>query len=166
MIHLITGASHSGKTLFAQKLIAKYQYSCISLDLLKMGLIRSKKTNLTPMDDEEIELYMWPIIREMMKTALENHQHLIIEGCYIPFGWEEDFSKEELQQIEYHCLVMSERYIRENFNLIKDFANVIEDRQDDSWCTMESVLENHAYYYTQCRAYNYPMIFIDERYPL
>lgn len=38
--------------------------------------------------------FMWPIIREMIKTAIENKQKLIIEGCYIPFGWEKDFEKE------------------------------------------------------------------------
>lgn len=87
MIILITGASHTGKTLVAQKLLENYQYPILSIDLLKMGLIRSGNTSLTPEDDEQLEKYLWPIIREMIKTAIENNQNLIIEGCYIPFNW-------------------------------------------------------------------------------
>ena len=55
MVILVTGASHTGKTLLAQRLLEKYRYPCISIDLLKMGLIRSGNTALTPEDDEALE---------------------------------------------------------------------------------------------------------------
>lgn len=87
MIILISGASHTGKTLLAQKLLEKYKYPVLSIDLLKMGLIRSNNTSLTPKDDEKLEKYLWPIVREMIKTAIENKQNLIVEGAYIPFDW-------------------------------------------------------------------------------
>ena len=93
MIVLITGPSHTGKTVLAQKLLEKYNYPYLSIDHLKMGLIRSGYTELTPEDDDELVDYLWPIIREMIKTAIENKQNLIIEGCYIPFDWEKDFEK-------------------------------------------------------------------------
>ena len=115
MIILITGASHTGKTLLAQKLLEKYNYPYLSIDHLKMGLIRSKNTNLTPEDDDELEAYLWPIVREMIKTAVENMQNLIIEGCYIPSGWEKDFSDKYLNEIRYYCLVMSRKYIERHF---------------------------------------------------
>ena len=79
MIILISGASHTGKTLLAQKLLEKYKYPILSIDLLKMGLTRSNNTSLTPEDDEKLEEYLWPIIKEMIKTAIENKQKLIIE---------------------------------------------------------------------------------------
>lgn len=82
MIILITGASHTGKTVLAQKLLEKYKYPSLSMDLLKMGLIRSGNTQLTPEDDDELVTYLWPIVREMIKTAIENHQNLIVEGIY------------------------------------------------------------------------------------
>ena len=107
MIILITGASHTGKTLLAQKLLQKYQYPILSLDLLKMGLIRSKETELTATDDDKLTIYLWPIAREMIKTAIENKQNLIIEGCYVPFDWQHDFNKDYLSEIKYICLVMS-----------------------------------------------------------
>ena len=91
MIVLITGASHTGKTAIAQKLLEKYKYPYLSIDHLKMGLIRSGNTELTPMDDTKLVEYLWPIVREMIKTAIENKQNLIVEGCYIPFDWQKDF---------------------------------------------------------------------------
>ena len=143
MIVLITGASHTGKTLLAQRMLEKYKYPCLSLDLLKMGLIRSKNTDLTPEDDDKLTDYLWPIVREMIKTAVENQQNLIIEGCYIPCGWEKDFSERYLKEIRYYCLVMSREYIERHFSDIKEHADEIEKRIDDTWCTKESVLEDN-----------------------
>ena len=108
MIVIITGASHTGKTILAQKLLEKYKYPYLSIDHLKMGLIRSGYTKLTPEDDNELTDYLWPIIREWIKTAIENKQNLIVEGCYIPFDWSKDFEEEYLEHMRYYCLVMSE----------------------------------------------------------
>jgi len=96
MIKLITGAFHTGKTLLAQKMLEKYKYPYLSIDHLKMGLIRSGNTELTPEDDEALTGYLWPIIREIVKTAIENKQNIIIEGCYIPFDWRRDFEERYL----------------------------------------------------------------------
>ncbi|MBQ5837238.1 MAG: AAA family ATPase, partial [Clostridia bacterium] len=116
MIILIAGASHVGKTNLAQKLLEKYKYPYLSIDHLKMGLIRSGNTDLTPMSDTaDLTAYLWPIVREMIKTAIENKQNLIVEGCYIPFDWQKDFSDAYLGDIRYCCLVMSENYIRHHF---------------------------------------------------
>lgn len=84
MVILIAGTSHTGKTLLAQRLLEKYHYPYLSLDLLKMGLIRSGNTHLTPEDDQELGIYLWPIAREMIKTAIENRQNLIVEGVPFP----------------------------------------------------------------------------------
>ena len=120
MVVLITGSSHTGKTLLAQALLNKYQYPYLSIDLLKMGLIRSGNTNLTPADDQDLEAYLWPIVREIIKTAIENRQNLIVEGCYIPSDWKGDFSNEYLNEIRYFCLVMCKNYIKQHFSDIKN----------------------------------------------
>lgn len=110
-----------------------------------MGLIRSGNTKLTPMsDNSELTEYLWPIVSEMIKTAIENKQNLTIEGCYIPFDWEKYFAKEYLNNIKYNCIIMSENYIRNNFCDIKRYASVIEKRLDDRYCTFESVLDDNA----------------------
>lgn len=164
MIVLISGASHTGKTLLAQKLLKKHQYPTLSMDLLKMGLIRSGQTDLTPEDDRELEDYLWPIVREIIKTAIENRQNLVVEGCYIPFDWKKDFGDTYLREIRSVCLVMTEDYIRRHFDQIKAQAGTIEDRQDDSWFTMELCLEENARNLALCRKFDCPCILIDGEY--
>ena len=167
MIVLITGASHTGKTALAQKLLEKYKYPYLSIDHLKMGLIRSGNTKLTPMsDDKDLTAYLWPIVREMIKTAIENKQNLIVEGCYIPFDWQNEFDSEYLENIKYFCLVMSEKYIRNHFNNIKKYANTIENRLDDEWCTMESVLADNAEVLALAKRHNSNYILIDDQYEI
>ena len=167
MIILITGASHIGKTALAQKLLEKYKYPYLSIDHLKMGLIRSGNTKLTPMsDDKDLTAYLWPIVREMIKTAIENKQNLIVEGGYIPFDWQNEFDSEYLESIKYFCLIMSEKYIRNHFADIKKYANAIENRLDDEWCTMESVLSDNAEMLVLAQRYNLNYILIEDKYEI
>ena len=165
MIVLITGASHTGKTALAQKLLEKYHYPYLSIVHLKMGLIRSGNTTLTPMSEvEALTDYLWPIVCGMIKTAIENKQNLIVEGCYIPFDWPKDFDEEYLNHIKYHCLVMSENYINRHFQDVMKFANVVENRLDDEDCTKESMLKDNARILELCRSHAVEYIFIDEEY--
>ena len=167
MIILITGASHVGKTALAQKLLETYKYPYLSIDHLKMGLIRSGNTQLTPLsNDRDLTAYLWPIVREMIKTAIENKQNLVVEGCYIPFDWQKDFSCEYLEHIRYYCLVMSQKYINDHFADIKNYANVIETRLDDEWCTLESVLEDNAEVLTLAQMHKVNYILIDDAYAI
>ena len=167
MIILVAGASHTGKTMLAQKLLEKYKYPYLSIDHLKMGLIRSGNTKLTPTsDDSELTEFLWPIVREMIKTAIENKQNLIVEGCYIPFDWAKDFEKEYLSNIRYYCLVMSENYIRKNFADIKGYANIIENRLDDDYCTLESVIEDNRQVLERAMEYKVNYVLIDDEYKI
>ena len=165
MIVLITGASHTGKTALAQKLLEKYHYPYLSIDHLKMGLIRSGNTSLTPLsDDGELTEYLWPIVREMIKTAIENKQNLIVEGCYIPFDWEKDFEQQYLEQIRYYCLVMSEHYIRTHFEDIKKHASTIEHRINDEDFTQETALQDNICTLNHVQIHKLNHILIDRDY--
>jgi gluconate kinase len=163
MIHLIAGATHTGKTAYAQKMLEKHGYPYLSMDHLKMGLIRSGQTDLTPMDDDKLTDYLWPIVTEMIKTAIENQQNLIVEGCYIPFDWKNDFAEAYLQDIQYVCLVMSRDYIENHFEDIVAQANVIEHRLDDC-IDREELLAANAQNLAQCIAHDLPYILIDKEY--
>ncbi len=165
MVVLISGASHTGKTKLAQQLLEKYKYPYFSIDHLKMGLIRSGHTSLTPISDEkELTNYLWPILCEMIKTVIENEQNLIVEGCYIPFDWTKDFDKQYLAKIKYICLVMSENYIYKHFDAIKKYANVIEQRLEDTDCTIESVLADNMQMLKMCQKYRVDYLLIDTEY--
>lgn len=167
MIVLITGASHTGKTALAQGLLEKYGIPYLSIDHLKMGLIRSGNTELTPeSDDDKLTAYLWPIVCEMIKTAIENKQSLIVEGCYIPFDWQKDFTEEYLGNIRYYCLVMSENYIKNHFSDIIAYADVIEKRLDDGWCTPENVLRDNGKMLSLAQKHGVNYILIDSEYDI
>ncbi len=149
MIILITGASHTGKTYLAQRMLEKYKYPYLSIDHLKMGLIRSGNTELTPEDDDDLTNYLWPIVREIIKTAIENRQNLIVEGCYIPFDWRQDFDKEYLSCVRLICLAMTENYIDANFDKIVSYASIVENRLNDSDCTIVGLKADNKKYMTE-----------------
>ena len=143
MVILITGASHTGKTLLAQKMLERYRFPYLCIDHLKMGLIRSGRTNLTPEDDDALVDCLWPIVREIIKTAIENEQNLIVEGCYVPFDWRSDFTARYLRSIRFICLAMSDDYIAAHAAQIAAHASDIETRLDDSYCTVDWLLREN-----------------------
>ena len=150
----------------AQRLMEKHHIPYFSLDHLKMGLIRSENSVLTPESDEKALMdLLWPIVREMIKTAIENRQSMIIEGCYIPCDWAKDFGKEYLPHIKYICLVMSEAYIRAHFDSIRSHACDIESRLDDSELSISSVLNDNLKFLEMGRAHGLPCHLIDKTYP-
>ena len=163
MIILLTGSTHTGKTALSQKLLAKYHYPYLSIDHLKMGLIRSGNIDLTPEDDSELTVYLWPIICEIVKTAIENKQNLIVEGCYIPFNWQKDFSDEYLSEIKYYCLVMTKNYIETHFSDILKYSDVIEERLDDN-LSMEYMIAENEKNLAMCKKYGLKYILIDNEY--
>ena len=164
MVLLIGGASHTGKTVLAQRILEERHIPYLSIDHLKMGLIRSGQTELTPMDDEKLTPYLWPIVREMVKTAIENGQNLTVEGCYIPFDWKKDFSDVYLQHIRCVFLVMSEDYIRTHFGEIRAHADAIEKRLDDSGLSMETLVRSNAAILAGCKEHGCEYILIDGEY--
>ena len=166
MVIIIIGASHTGKTYSAQKMLEKYKYPYISIDHIKMGLIRSGNTKLTPLsDDNELTDYLWPIVCEIIKTAIENNQNLIVEGCYVPLDWQESFTSEYLKEIECYCLVMSEKYIRNRFDDILRYADVAEKRLNDN-CSIESLIKDNLHYLSYALNNEVKLILIDNEFIL
>lgn len=164
MVVLLAGSSHTGKTLLAQKLLERYHFPYLSIDHLKMGLIRSGQTALGPEDDDRLTGYLWPIVREIVKTAIENGQNLIVEGCYIPFDWQDSFAGEYRRHIRYYCLIMTEAYIINHFSDIQRHASDIEARLDDAWLCPERLIRENAYHLAQCDRYGLDRILIADAY--
>ncbi|MCH5142094.1 MAG: adenylate kinase [Clostridiales bacterium] len=163
MIILIAGTTHTGKTALAQRLLEKYKYSYLSIDHLKMGLIRSGKTDISVYDDKSLTPYLWSIVKEIIKTAIENGQHLIVEGCYIPFDWQKDFNQEYLSEIKYCCLIMSKNYIQNNFSNIVAYGNIIEKRLRAD-LTEEKLIKDNELNLQMCKKYGLNYILIDNEY--
>ena len=164
MIVLITGTTHTGKTVLAQKLLEKYKFPYLSIDLLKMGLIRSNQTTISVTDDEKLTPYLWAIIKEMIKTAIENEQNLIVEGCYIPFDWAKDFNKEYLLQIKYYCLIMSKNYIEKHFADILANESIVEQRLTSGDLEQGNLIKENVSNLQMCKKYGLNYILIDTEY--
>ena len=128
-----------------------------------MGLIRSGYTHLTVEDDDELTALMWPIVRELIKTAIENEQNLVIEGCYLPFDWRKDFDEEYLPHIRFVCLVMTEAYLRARFDDVRRYANVVENRISDGLC-LEALIRDNAVNLARCREHGCEVLLIDGEY--
>ena len=163
MILLIGGSRHVGKTLIAQKLLERTHFPYTSLDHLKMAFIRTKKTELTTEDDYKMRYFLWPFAAEMIKTAIENDQNMIVEGCYIPREWKQSFTDEYLSHIYCTFITMSEDYIRRHFDAIKNKANVIEHRIDDE-LDMERLIKCSEYFRQDCVASQTPNIDITDKF--
>ncbi|MBQ5970176.1 MAG: adenylate kinase [Clostridia bacterium] len=164
MILLITGVSHTGKTLLAQRMLEKYRFPYLSIDHLKMGLIRSGNTDLTPMDDDALTAYLWPIVREIIKTAIENRQNLIVEGCYVPFDWRQDFDARDLAAIRFICLAMTDAFIDTHFEEIRRHACDIEARGEDADCTVDRLKAENLIVIDGFRAQGEQVTLIDTDY--
>ncbi len=164
MIWIITGASHTGKTFLAQRMLEKFKFPYLSVDHLKMGLIRSGYTDLTPEDDDRLTDYLWPVVMEMIKTAVENDQNLIVEGCYIPFDWRGNLTEEYRAEIRFVCLAMTDRYIGEHFDDIRSHGSDIEKRLDDSDLTAEQVRKDNRRYIEGFRNAGERIVLIDDDY--
>ena len=165
MIILITGTTHTGKTALAQRLMEQYKISYYSIDHLKMGLIRSGQTSLTVNDDKKLTPYLWSIVKEMIKTAIENKQNLIIEGCYIPFDWQKDFDESYLNEIKFYCLIMTAEYIENKFSDILKYESVIENRITTDINKAELILDNKQNLQL-CKKYGLNYILIDKIYDI
>jgi 2-phosphoglycerate kinase len=117
MVILIGGVSCTGKTTMAQKLLEKYKIPYLSIDHIKMGLIRGNKyCDFTATDSEdELANKLWPIVKGIIMTNIENGQHIIIEGCYLPPEHIQDFDPKYLDQIIALYIGFSDNYLEKCF---------------------------------------------------
>ncbi len=166
MVIMIAGTTHTGKTALAQRMMEEYKFPYYSIDHLKMGLIRSGQTKLTAENDAELASYLWPIVKEIIKTAIENRQNLIVEGCYIPFDWQKDFREEYLRDIRYHCLIMTENYIENHFSDIVKFENAVEHRLYANALSKTALIDDNNRNLRLCKKYDLHYILIDSVYDI
>lgn len=164
MVILISGTTHTGKTLLSQKLMEEYNIPYFSIDHLKMGLIKSGQTLLTANDDAQLTTYLWSIVKEMIKTVIENNQNIIIEGCYIPFDWQKDFLQKYLNEIKFYCLIMTAEYINNNFSDILNCENAIEKRLNCGDVNLNDLIKDNENNFKLCKKFGLNYVLIDKNY--
>ncbi|MHC6203732.1 hypothetical protein ACYULU_11125 [Breznakiellaceae bacterium SP9] len=152
MVVLIGGAGCVGKTLMAQNLLEKYKMPYLSIDHLKMGIFRAcSHCGFTPESkDAIITEKLWPIIKGIIMTNIENKQNITIEGCYFPFSITE-LGKEYLEKIIFFSIGFSEKYIRENLlSKIIENRNRIEKRGSEFDTALDQYIIEHNEIKTLC----------------
>lgn len=167
MVILLGGISCTGKTLMAQRLLKKYQVPYLSIDHLKMGMFRSGMSyGFTPSDDDYIiGEKLWPIVKGIVMTNIENRQNIIIEGCYLLPHLVKDFEQDYLEQITTIFIVFSEKYIRENFlSNIKNYRNIIETRGYSEDRSIAQFINQHSRLREQCKINGFEYVEIDNNY--
>jgi len=172
MIILISGNSQMGKTYMAQNLLERYKIPYLSIDHLKMGIYRGiANCGFTPMDSTEyIGDKLWPIVKGIIMTAIENNQSLVIEGCYILPHYLQEFEKYYSDKIISVFIGFSNNYIKNNYEeKILKYRNIIEDRgeltpEDKSDFRIEEYLKENDMFRRSCAATGEKFFEIDHSY--
>ncbi|MBK1991160.1 adenylate kinase [Campylobacter sp. 2018MI35] len=167
MIFLIAGESHTGKTLLAQKLLELYHYPYISLDHLKMGFLKGIFPKPFEVDEDiKIAKFLYPIIRSIIQTNLENNQNLILEGIYLYPKYINLLKEEFKSKIKHLNLLFSKEYILKNYELIYEKESVIEKRLASEKIILNELIKDHLKLKEECLKYQCNFLEFKENYEL
>jgi len=167
MIILIVAESSTGKTQMAQNLLEIYKVPYFSIDHLKMGIYKTDRNcGFEPTSDNEIiEGKLWPIIKAMITTCIDNGQNLIVEGCYVSPGRLAEFGAEYSKEIIPVFMGFTENYVRNHFlSDIIPYRSVIERRPYPEGRTAEEIIHNNAALRQRCAEEGVCFFDIDEDY--
>lgn len=165
MIILIGGAGCTGKTMLAQRLMERYQIPYMSADHVKMGLVRGwENCPFTPCDgDETIARYLWTVLEGVVRTNVENEQHLILEGCYIPPEHAVALEKEFPGIVFAVYPVFSREYVMRAYkDGIVAHRSDLEKRGYDEERTPEEIAREHECVCEACRKAGARCVEIDD----
>ncbi len=153
MVILIGGIGCTGKTFLANQLMRETNIPYFPLDHLMMGIYRGMPNcGFTPMDDQFVlGEKMWPVIKGVIMTNIENDHSIILEGVQLLPHLLHDFPSDYLEKIVSVFLFFSERYIRDNFDdkIIK-YRSAIENRSDIDDLTTDSLIGETARLKDRC----------------
>lgn len=167
MVILIGGVGYAGKTFMAQQLLEKYKYPYLSIDHLKMGLYRADiECGFTPCDNWEfISEKIWPILRGIIMTNIENKQNLIIEGCYILPQKIKELEVEYRKEIISFYLGFSTSYIEKYFqSKVLYHRCAIETRGYENEDTVADYILENKNQKGLCEKFNAKYFEIDDDY--
>ena len=110
-------------------------------------------------------MYLWKNSKEIIFTNIENNQNLIIEGIYIPNNWQQYFNQEQLQLIKHIMLIMSQKYIVDNFDVIIAKSAIIENR-DSQDILLEQLIADNKKSLANAQLFNHNYILFDKTYKI
>ena len=153
MVILLGGTGCTGKTMLANRLMRKTNIPYFPLDHLMMGIYRGMPDcGFTPLDDQfDLGEKMWPVIKGLIMTNIENDHSLILEGFQLLPHLVRDFPAAYLDQTLPVFLLFSEDYIRGNFDegIMKN-RSAVERRGDIDDITAEKMVIDTVRLREQC----------------
>jgi len=167
MVILIGGIGCTGKTLLANRLMKETNISYFPLDHLMMGLYRGiPNCGSFPMDDQFVlGEKMWPIIKGMIMTNIENDHSIILEGFQLIPQLLLDIPAEYLENILSVFQFFSEQYILENLDAkILKFRSAVERRSDIDDITAETLIKQTKRLKEQCMKHKVTFYEIEDDY--
>jgi putative acetyltransferase len=164
MVILIGGTSCTGKTSLARSLMHQLAIPYFSLDILMMGIFRSNPNcGFCPDDsDHSIAEKIWPIVREMIKTDIENGRNQIYEGVQIHPDLTADLPCEYSNHTMSYFLTFSENYLRSSYHDIIRHRAAVEIRSDCP--AIEAMLAANQKLGRECRIRNCDLLEIKNNY--
>ena len=164
MIVLIGGISAVGKTSIAKSLLTRRGIPYFSIDMLMMGMYRGiDNCGFTPLSPlEEIVEKIWPIVREMIKTDIENNLDYLFEGFQILPRHIPAISDIYRKDILAYFITFSEKFIAENYEMIKKRRSEVENRSDIEG--KESMIANSKRLIEEGNHYNQKISVIERTY--
>lgn len=167
MIIVLGGVSHTGKTYLAQQLLEKHKVPYLSLDHLKMGLIRGNVSCGFTLDDDDMTIAnkMWSLVEGIIATNIENNQNLIIEGCYLPPDKVRSIKENYGSSVIESYIIFTAEYIQKNFEpLILGHRNIIENRKYEEDRSIEDFIVEHQNIRAQCQHNSIKYFDVDRDY--
>jgi len=167
MVILIGGVGYAGKTFMAQQLLEKYKYPYFSIDHLKMGLYRADiDCGFTLADSlEKISDKIWPILKGIIMTCIENRQNLIIEGGYLFPQKINELKNDYLSEVISFYLGFSDSYVEKYFfSNVQKYRSVIERRGYECEDTIEFYIMENRKQKELCEKYDAKYFEIHEDY--
>lgn len=166
MVILISAESCTGKTVMAQKLLEKYKIPYICIDHLKMGLFKSGiDYGFHPEDStEKIESILWPILKGIVETNIENNQNIIIEGCYLLPQRIKELDEYYLNQVIPIFMGFSKNYIENCMDKIIAHRSDIENRGYSEERSMSQFVSENEKLKALCNEHSFRFFEITEDY--
>ena len=76
-------------------------------------------------------------------------------------------NKEEyVKEIQYICLIMTEEYIKNNYQDIIKYENIIQQRKQQESIDIENLIEENKYNLNMCEKYKNRYILINDKYDI
>jgi hypothetical protein len=141
MIYIVSGASRSGKTIVAKKMLKEMQVPYMSTDCVMMGFMHGvEKVNLhDKMWPDEIAVKIWGFLKHFILTLMHSEEDYLIEGeAFLP-----NLVKELMDAYPENLRVVFIGY--SSANLTEKVKDVKKYASDHDWLNKESnvFIEEH-----------------------